>query len=253
VPRGTEVAVRFALPVAGAAYDFGEKFGTSPDRAADLLARAVRMGYSPALTFHPGTQCTDPAAWATYIAAAARIARAAGVTLARLNVGGGFPARRMRAGTVPLDAIFDAIGVATRAAFGGHAPGLVCEPGRAMVAEAVTLALRVKAVKPGGQVYLNDGIYGALAEMPVMGMTDRLRVVAAGGRPRRAAAMPWLVWGPTCDSLDRMPGNVALPADLAEGDYLLIDGMGAYSTATVTRFNGYGGLRMATVRALARG
>jgi ornithine decarboxylase len=253
VPQGREIAVRFKLPVAGAAYDFGEKFGASPEVAADLLAEVARLGYRPALTFHPGTQCTDPEAWAVYINRAHEIARAAGVRLDRLNVGGGFPARRMQGDVPQLALIFDMIARATRAAFGAHAPALVCEPGRAMVAEAVSLALRVKALKVGGQVYLNDGIYGALAEQPIMGVTDRLRVLAPDGTPRRGAAVPRLVWGPTCDSLDRLPGAVPLPADIAEGDYIVIDGMGAYSTATVTRFNGYGGLRLATVRELTDG
>jgi ornithine decarboxylase len=123
-------------------------------------------------------------------------------------------------------------------------------PGRALVAEAVSLALRVKSLRGMGEVYLNDGIYGALAEQPLMGMTDRIRVMAPDGRARAGALRDRLVWGPTCDSLDRLPGKLPLPCDMAEGDYLLIDGMGAYSTATVTRFNGYGGLRLATVRAL---
>ncbi|AHM04146.1 Ornithine decarboxylase / Arginine decarboxylase [Roseibacterium elongatum DSM 19469] len=250
VAPGAEMTVRFKLPVAGAAYDFGEKFGATPEAAADLLRAVAKAGYRPSLTFHPGTQCTDPAAWVAYIDASAGIARAAGVTLDRLNVGGGFPSRRMQADTPPLEAIFRAIDGAVARAFGTSRPALICEPGRAMVAEAVSLALRVKALRPG-MVYLNDGIYGALAEQPVMGMTDRLGVVAPDGRPRSGAPVPRLIWGPTCDSLDRMPGAVPLPEDMAEGDYVLIHGMGAYSTATVTRFNGYGAMRLATVRSLS--
>jgi ornithine decarboxylase len=250
VAPGAEMTVRFKLPVAGAAYDFGEKFGATPEAAIDLLARVVRAGYRPSLTFHPGTQCTDPDAWVSYIDMAAEIAGKAGVTLDRLNVGGGFPSRRMQAEAPPLVAIFDAIERATNRAFGSTRPALVCEPGRAMVAEAVSLALRVKALRPG-MAYLNDGIYGALAEQPVMGMTDRLSTLSPDGTPRTGAPLPRLLWGPTCDSLDRIPGHVPLPSDLAEGDYLLINGMGAYSTATITRFNGYGAMRLATVRAMA--
>lgn len=251
LPADCEIAVRFKLPVAGAAYDFGEKFGATPEGAVTLLAEVARLGYRAALTFHPGTQCTDPEAWAAYIRAARDIAQGAGVTLGRLNVGGGFPARRMRDDSPPLDAIFDAIGRSTRAAFGSAAPALVCEPGRAMVAEALCLALRVKALKGKTQVYLNDGIYGALAEQPLMGLTDRIRVIAPDGRLRVGAPCPRIVWGPTCDSLDRLPGMVPLPSDLMEGDHVLFDGMGAYSTATATRFNGYGALRLASVRTLA--
>ena len=251
LPRGAEVAVRFKLAVRGAAYDFGEKFGATEAEAVALLAEVAGAGFRPALTFHPGTQCADPEAWAIYIEAAGRIAGAAGVRLARLNLGGGFPSRRMRDEVPPLEAIFARIKSAVREVFGAEAPQLVCEPGRALVAEAVSLALQVKSLRGMGEVYLNDGIYGALAEQPVMGMTDRIRVMAPDGRERQGAARDRLVWGPTCDSLDRLPGKLPLPCDMEEGDYLLIDGMGAYSTATVTRFNGYGGLRLATVRALS--
>ena len=34
------------------------------------------------------------------------------------------------------------------------------------------------------------------------------------------------VFGPTCDSLDRLPGTVALPQSIQDGDYILISGMG---------------------------
>ncbi len=250
VPRGREIAVRFKLPVAGARYDFGDKFGATPKSAAGLLAEVARLGYRPGLSFHPGTQCTDPEAWASYIACARDIAAAAGVTLARLNVGGGFPARRMLGDTPALGAVFTTIARATQAAFGAQAPDLVCEPGRAMVSEAGQLAVRVKAIKQNGQVYLNDGIYGALAEQPIMGMTDRLAVMAPDGTPRRGGVRACVLWGPTCDSLDRIPGTVPLPDDIADGDYIVIGGMGAYAAATVTRFNGYGAHRLVSVRSL---
>jgi len=237
--QGAEVAVRLKLPVPGAAYDFGAKFGAAPDLAEALLRRVADLGLRPAMTFHPGTQCEDPAAWVAYIHAAAEVAQRAGVRLARLNVGGGFPAHRGRAAP-ELERIFTAIAEATRSAFGGTAPALVCEPGRAMVAEAFTLAARVKAVRADGRVYLNDGLYGGLSELRDMGPLDRLRLVAPDGTPRTAAPEPRVVFGPTCDSLDRVPGTLDLPADATEGDYLLFAGMGAYSLSIATRFNGYG-------------
>lgn len=237
--QGAEVAVRLKLPVPGAAYDFGAKFGAAPDLAEALLRRVADLGLRPAMTFHPGTQCEDPAAWVAYIHAAAEVAQRAGVRLARLNVGGGFPAHRGRAAP-ELERIFTAIAEATRSAFGATPPALVCEPGRAMVAEAFTLAARVKAVRADGRVYLNDGLYGGLSELRDMGPLDRLRLVAPDGTPRSAAPEPRVVFGPTCDSLDRVPGTLDLPGDAAEGDYLLFAGMGAYSLSIATRFNGYG-------------
>ena len=249
LPPGTEVSVRLKLPVAGAAYDFGSKFGAGPDMAARLLAGVAAAGLTPALTFHPGTQCDAPRAWADYIAESAAVARRAGVRLARLNVGGGFPARRSSSAP-DLAAIFARIAAATRAAFGPQAPALVCEPGRALVAEGMTLAARVKALRDDAALFLNDGIYGALAELPVMGVPDRIEARAPDGTRRQGPPRPRTVFGPTCDSLDRLPGTVALPADLAEGDYLLFHGLGAYSSAIATPFNGYGVPRRVQVAGL---
>ncbi len=249
-PAGCEISPRFKLPVTGAAYDFGAKFGATPDVAARLLADVAAAGYVPSLTFHPGTQCTDPHAWEAYIRTAAEIAATAGVRVARLNVGGGFPSHRVNAIAPDLDAIFALIGAVTREAFGDTPPVLVCEPGRGMVADSFALITRVKAVRDDNHVFLNDGVYGGLMEMPMIGNIDRIQVLSPEGLPRTTEITPRVVFGPTCDSVDRLPGELALPADLAEGDYLLFHGAGAYSNATNTRFNGFGELGFATVMSL---
>jgi ornithine decarboxylase len=247
--RPIEASVRFRLPVAGAAYDFGAKFGADPARAAELLRAAAAHGWRASLTFHPGTQCEDPAAWTAYIRAAADIAREAGVRPHRLNVGGGFPAGLY--GPEPdLAPFFAAIGAAAREAFGAEAPPLVCEPGRAMASGCMALAAQVTLVREDGAVFLNDGVYGAMDEMRVLGRARRLRVVAPDGAARRGALRPSPVFGPTCDSIDRLPGAPALPETLREGDYVIFDGLGAYGIVTATGFNGYGAIATALVAAL---
>lgn len=239
VAPGSEISVRLALPVTGAAYDFGSKFGATPAQAVVLLRRVTAMGFIPSMTFHPGTQCATPHAWGEYIAACAEIAREAGIGLARLNVGGGFPARRA-AQAPDLEAIFTHIRAEVTRHFGPDAPALVCEPGRAMVAEAFSIATRIKALRQDGSVFLNDGLYGGLAEARDMEVTARLAVHAPDGTLRSGTPLSRVVFGPTCDSVDRLPGTLALPDDLAEGDYLVFEGMGAYSRCLSTGFNGYG-------------
>ncbi|GAB4390223.1 type III PLP-dependent enzyme [Albidovulum sp.] len=248
--EGAEISVRFKLPVAGAAYNFGAKFGATVELATELLAAVEAAGFIPSLTFHPGTQCTDPMAWDAYLRAAAEICRLSGVRARRLNVGGGFPSHRLVGEAPRLGAIFELIGRVAREVFDGAPPALVCEPGRALVAESFALAAQVKAVRDGEHVFLNDGTYGSLDELPIAGMIDRITVLSPEGERRSGAARPRTIFGPTCDSVDRLPGETGLPGDIAEGDYLIVAGMGAYSTATNTRFNGFGNLTVATVMRL---
>ncbi len=249
--QGTEIAVRFKLPVEGAAYNFGAKFGATTELATDLLRAVAEAGFVPSLTFHPGTQCADPQAWEHYIRAAGRIAADAGVRIARLNVGGGFPSHRMTGVLPPLEAIFALIDRVATETFGADRPALVCEPGRGLVGDAFAVACPVKAVRDDTHVFLNDGLYGSLTELNMIGVIDRTTVLSPEGQRRQGAARDLIVFGPTCDSYDRLPGELRLPADIAEGDCLVFQGMGAYSTVTNTRFNGFGELGIATVLSLA--
>jgi ornithine decarboxylase len=246
----TEITVRFKLPVSGAAYNFGAKFGATVELAVELLKTVANAGFIPSIAFHPGTQCTDPAAWETYIRAAADIAHQAGVTIARLNVGGGFPSHRLNAVTPQLEATFQLIDRVTTEAFGAERPLLICEPGRGLCGDAFTLAARVKAVRDDTHVFLNDGVYGSLTELPLIGVIDRIEVLSSTGERRQGPLQGRIVFGPTCDSVDRLPGDVMLPADISEGDFVIVQGMGAYSVVTNSRFNGFGELQMATVLSL---
>lgn len=249
--EGVEISVRFKLPVNGAAYNFGAKFGATAEKATELLAKAAEMGFIPSLTFHPGTQCVDPSAWDSYIQMAAEIATNAGVRIARLNVGGGFPGHRLLEVMPALDEIFAVIDTVADEAFGEERPALVCEPGRGLVSESYAFAARVKAIRDDEHVFMNDGMYGALAELPLIGNIDRIEVRSPEGVVRKGELVGRIVFGPTCDSVDRLPGDVMLPEDIAEGDFVIFNGMGAYSTVTATRFNGFGHIGVETVCSLA--
>ena len=243
---GGEIAVRLHLPMGGSAYNFGEKFGACPDDAVRLLRRVAEAGYQTAMTFHVGTQCTDYSAWDQYINACHDIALHANVSLDRLNVGGGFPAHR--ANFAPdLSAAFGSISEAAKSIFRANVPTLVCEPGRALVSECYQLLVRVKGQKTGNILYLNDGIYGAMAEWRDIGPIKRLEVIRPSGGTITSPCADFTVFGPTCDSLDRLPGSVPLPRTIQDGDYILISGMGAYSNATCTPFNGYGAVERVTI------
>ncbi len=244
---GVEISVRFKLPVEGAAYNFGAKFGATEELAAELLTLAAQLGFTPSLTFHPGTQCTDPHAWDKYIRAAAGIARKADVKIARLNVGGGFPSHRLNEEMPQLETTFDLIGRVAREAFGDDMPALVCEPGRGLVAESYSLVTRVKAIRDDAHVFLNDGIYGGLSELHLVGVINRIAVFGPEGTKREGSTVLRTVFGPTCDSVDKLPSDLAFPETMEEEDHVIFYGLGAYSLATATQFNGFGQITVETV------
>ena len=49
---------------------------------------------------------------------------------------------------------------------------------------------------------------------------------------------PTTLWGPTCDSFDKIDDSTALP-DMATGDWLIYENMGAYTIAGSCKFNGF--------------
>jgi ornithine decarboxylase len=254
-PDGTAIAVRFRLTTNGdSAHDFSSKFGATPEEAAGLLRQVVAAGFVPVLTFHPGSQCLKPSAYARHIAEAARIAETAGVTLAALNVGGGFPARYHASEVPPLKDYFRVIAASADEAFGPGRPALECEPGRGLVAPAMSLLTRVKLVKRARhEVYINDGVYGALMEVNQMPcLLPRYRVIRDGA-PAVGATAGFVVYGPTCDPIDRFPVALELPVDIAEDDYIEFDALGAYGAATATRFNGYHSRETVMVRRIFDG
>lgn len=247
---GTEIAIRFCLPSQDAsAHDFSSKFGADETVAAGLLEYAVQCGFAPLLTFHPGSQCTDPQAWVRHIEAAGRIARTAGITLTRLNVGGGFPACYTGSSGPALVTYFNAIADSVSTVFGDNPPALECEPGRSIAAPAFSLLTSVKLVRArSADLFLNDGIYGGLLEVTqVSDLLPFYRVLRNGQVVDATDHREFTVFGPTCDPLDVLPVPLVLPSEIRESDIIEFAGIGAYGMATATSFNGYGSVSQVTV------
>jgi ornithine decarboxylase len=115
---------------------------------------------------------------------------------------------------------------------------LMCEPGRALVAEAESLIVRVEA-RRGTDLFINDGGYGVLFDAAHLGWIFPARLLGRDPAPGEAMT-PFELWGPTCDSIDHMKGPFLLPASVREGDYLELGNVGAYGRAIAGDFNGYG-------------
>ncbi len=242
-PASVEIAVRFRCKTrSDAVQAFNSKFGADACQAGEIVLMARKMGFCVGLTFHPGSQTRTPTPYVDHCKKAAQIMAATGVPISFLNVGGGFPVQYDKTDAPVLQQFFEDIVAAANNSFRGNQLRLECEPGRALVSPAGDLVTTVKAVRSEqAELFLNDGIYGGLLEvsqfpeMKPRHESDRICQDTAQQKD-------WTVFGPTCDPLDVLPFKLRLPANMAEGDTVRFIEVGAYSSATATRFNGYGGV-----------
>ncbi|MGC2857503.1 type III PLP-dependent enzyme [Novispirillum sp. DQ9] len=245
VTRGASdmtLAVRLEMPRGKAMMCLSGKFGCGQSEGARLLRRVHAAGCKTGLTFHVGSQCVDPHAYAEAVHMCGRVLEEAGVPLHVLDVGGGFPGEYT--GEEPafeafVEAVMEAcdeIGLTVNQPGGTR---LQCEPGRALVCDGVSVIARVE-LRRGDSLFLNDGTYGGLAELRWLGNCFPMRVVRPKGSPEAKGRLTGFdLYGPTCDSIDSMPGPHWLPGDVKEGDWVEVGRMGAYSNALRTRFNGF--------------
>jgi ornithine decarboxylase len=217
-------------------YDLSGKFGAEPAEAVSLLRAARPHAATLGVSFHVGSQCLDPGAYAGAVALAAQVIRDSGVAVDLLDVGGGFPVAYPDIVPPPLTAFTGAIAQAV-AAHGLGGLRLWAEPGRALVAAGTSVVVQVQH-RRGQTLFVNDGVYGALSDAGAPGFRFPARLVRPGGAAT-AATLPFAFFGPTCDSADHMKGPFLLPADVAEGDWIELGQLGAYGGALRTGFNGF--------------
>ena len=248
--RDLNLIVRLAVEAEGAAYSLSGKFGVGQREAPGLLLAARQatqdlMGVS----FHVGSQCMRPTAFQAAMAQAGRALVRAAVFADVVDVGGGFPS--VYPGMIPPD-MADYLAAIERG-FNempvAETTELWCEPGRALVAESSSILTKVE-LKKGDALYLNDGSYGSLFDAAHTKWPFPVKLYRGeGGETREVEGnlKPFRFYGPTCDSLDHMPGPFWLPEDIREGDYVEIGMLGAYGVAMNTRFNGFGDVETVVV------
>ncbi|MFC2253973.1 type III PLP-dependent enzyme [Labrys portucalensis] len=246
VAPGSRVFCRILCDGAGAEWPLSKKFGCAPSMAPDVLEQAQILGLAAyGVSFHVGSQQGNVQAWDSALATAAGIFREMaerGITLSMVNMGGGFPAKYLRAMPgVPAygEAIFNSL----RTHFGNQLPETIIEPGRGMVGDAGMIEAEVVLVSKKAEtdeirwVYLDIGKFHGLAET----MDEAIRYPIRTNRDGDAKA-PCVLAGPTCDSVDVLYEKTPydLPVSLSIGDKVLIEACGAYTTTYSTiGFNGF--------------
>jgi ornithine decarboxylase len=242
-PKKLRVFVRLVAQLGGALLEMSSKFGCRPEEAAKLLHKVKAAGAAPCLTFHVGSQCLSPFSYAQAIEIAQRTINMAGVEIAALDIGGGFPTSYAGQEAPPYHWYFDMI---KEALHNLQLPGLpvMCEPGRALVGQGLSLVTRV-LMRRGDRLYLNDGIYGSFDEQRFASFDENYPPTAisldAKGRAKilNGEKRPFRAYGPTCDSADVLPRPQMLPDGVATGDFVLFDAMGAYTVSSRSNFNGF--------------
>jgi ornithine decarboxylase len=227
--------LRVSFPNPDAIVDLSRKFGCSPEETPALLHHARQLGmHVKGLSFHVGSQSRTPAMHVTAIHECARIMRDYNRTeetpLSTLDLGGGFPVDYC--GTMPD---IDTFCAPIREALGGLGEDIhvIAEPGRYLVAPAAISITSVmgKAWRDDRSwYYLDDGVYGAYSGRIFDHASYPIRCL------REGETFASVLAGPTCDSIDVIHDDIALPP-LEIGDLIIGEMMGAYTISTSTEFN----------------
>ena len=241
------LVVRLALPKGEAVYDLSGKFGAGPAEAAALLRAARPHAARLGVSFHVGSQCLEPLAWRRALALAGAVIREAGVPLEIVDVGGGFPVAYPGVEPPALGSFFAEIEAGFEALDLPEGTALWAEPGRALVAAGGSVVVQVQ-LRRDGALYVNDGVYGALSDAGLPGFAFPVRLIRPGAPTPSSALRDFALFGPTCDSADRMRGPFPLPDDAREGDWIEIGQLGAYGACLRTGFNGFDRARIVEVR-----
>jgi ornithine decarboxylase len=212
------------------------KFGVPAAEAPALLLGARQVARHLGITFHVGSQAVVPAAFGEALRQVGQLIVTSGVLIDAIDIGGGFPSRYPHSDPPELSAYTDEIAKAWDELAVKESCELLCEPGRALVAEAESVILRVDARRDHA-LYVNDGAFGTLFDAAYAGFRFPARLLGSRGRGPEAA---FSLYGPTCDSSDFLPGPFMLPERVGEGDYIEIGQIGAYGRVFTTRFNGFG-------------
>lgn len=234
---GSHVYIRLSVPNEGSEWPLSRKFGVEPDEALRLLLLARDKGLKPVgITFHVGSQCTNPFSWATALYKARALwdqALAEGIEMSIINIGGGYPINYTRS-VIGIAAIEKQVDALLQERFPGV--DVYIEPGRAMVGDAGVFVSRVtgKAARADENwLYIDVGVFNGMMES-VGGIRYSYVVEASEGQEKKY----WTIGGPSCDSFDVMDKEVQLP-EPEVGALVLVLSAGAYTVSYGSEFNGF--------------
>jgi ornithine decarboxylase len=235
--KDLELFVRVSVSNEHAEIDLSKKFGALTSEAIGLLRLTKQYAKKVGLSFHVGSQCMHPISYAKGIADIGNIIRKTKIVPNYINIGGGFPAIYPDLVPQSLDNYFEEIKKALSNLKLEKLPEILCEPGRALVAESGSTIVRVNLRKKQ-KLYINDGTYGTLFDAGTPNIVYPSRLIK-NGKVISKKLTAFDFYGPTCDSMDYMKGPFLLPNNIKENDYIELGQLGAYGLTFRTQFNGF--------------
>ena len=235
--KDLKLFVRIAISNEHAEIDLSRKFGAHPSEALGLVRLCKDHSKKLGISFHVGSQCMHKISFSKGLKEVENIIRKTKIIPDTINIGGGFPAIYPDLKPEPLINYMEEIKKGIRNLKLNKLPEIICEPGRAIVAESGSTIVKV-ILRKKQNLYLNDGTYGSLFDAGVPNFVLPTRMIT-DGRVQSKKLTSFSFFGPTCDSLDFMKGPFLLPNNIKEGDYIELGQLGAYGLTFRTNFNGF--------------
>ena len=229
--------VRIAVSNEHAEIDLSRKFGALPSEALGLVRLCKEHAKKLGISFHVGSQCMHKISYSKGIREIGNIIKKTKIIPDIINVGGGFPSIYPNLNPEPLINYIDEIKKSLTDLKLSILPEIICEPGRAIVAESGSTIAKV-ILRKKQNLYINDGTYGTLFDAGVPNFILPSKMIS-NGRIQSKKLTSFSFFGPTCDSLDYMKGPFLLPNNIKEGDYIELGQLGAYGLTFRTKFNGF--------------
>ncbi|CAH0548581.1 unnamed protein product [Brassicogethes aeneus] len=239
-----ELILRIKYDDEMAHYKFGGKFGCDHlTEAPELLTKAQQLGIKViGVSFHIGSGSQNPKVYGEAIKAARHVfdlASNIGFKFNILDIGGGFPGAH---GT-SIEEISKNVNENINLHFSDPSIKIVAEPGRYYVDSAFTVATRIHSIattKPDStgiftyMYYVNTGAYSTFMNV----FFNEQYKPQALNKNKRDKKYPTIIWGPTCDSLDKICEKNKMPK-MNIGDWIAFENMGAYTLTISSNFNGF--------------
>ena len=229
--------VRISVSNEHAEIDLSKNFGALSSEALGLFRLTKAHSAKVGLNFHVGSQCMHPISYAKGIGEIGNIIRKTKIVPDFIDIGGGFPTIYPDLRPQSLDNYIFEIKKALANLKLNKIPKLMCEPGRALVAESGSTIVKV-ILRKKQKLYINDGTYGSLFDAGTPNIVFPTRMIP-NGRIISKKLTAFNFYGPTCDSMDYMKGPFILPNNIKEGDYIELGQTGAYGITFRTKFNGF--------------